>query len=108
MPVVSEILSRLEYEVLWPAMTVIFSAGFLLFIWGLVKFLWSVEEGGGKEEGKQHMIYGIAGMFIMVSFWSIIALLDNTFGFGAFNGGASTDPGRYNIQGVSFGRPPGT
>ena len=102
MPVVSEILGRLQSEVLWPAMTVIFSAGFLLFIWGLVKFLWNVGEGGDNKEGKSHMIWGIAGMFIMVSFWSIIALLDNTFGLGTFNGGAAVDPSRNQIQGVNF------
>ena len=105
MPAVSEILGRLKYEVLWPAMTVIFAAGFLLFIWGLVKFLWNVEEGSGSSssEGKQHMIWGIVGMLIMVSFWSIIALLDNTFGLGALSGGAATDPGRNELQGVTFG-----
>jgi hypothetical protein len=105
MQAVSDILGRLKYEVLWPAMTVIFAAGFLLFIWGLVKFLWHVEEGSSSSssEGRQHMIWGIVGMLIMVSFWSIIALLDNTFGLGVMNGGAATDPGRNELQGVTFG-----
>jgi hypothetical protein len=101
MDAVNNILARLKYEVLWPAMTVIFAAGFLLFIWGLVKFLWYIEEGGSAEEGKQHMIWGIAGMFIMVSFWSIITLLDSTFGLG-LSSGASTDPGLNQIQGIQF------
>ena len=103
MPVVSDILKRLQGEVLFPAMTVVFAAGFLLFIWGLVKFLWNVEEGGGKTEGKQHMIWGIIGMLIMVSFWSIISLLDATFNLGVYNGGAAVDPSRNQLQGVTFG-----
>jgi hypothetical protein len=102
MSVIGDILQRLQYEVLWPAMTVIFSAGFLLFIWGLVKFLWHVEEGGSADEGKQHMIWGIVGMLIMVSFWGIIGLLDSTFGLGVLNG-SNSDPGRNQIQGVTFG-----
>ena len=104
MPGISEILGRLKYEVLWPAMTVIFAAGFLLFIWGLVKFLWYVEEGSSSSssEGKQHMIWGIVGMLIMVSFWSIIVLLDQTFDLGVFDGG-SVDPSSNEIRGVTFG-----
>ncbi len=105
MPAINEVLGRIKYELLWPAMTVIFAAGFFLFIWGLVKFLWNVEEGSASSssEGRQHMIWGIVGMLIMVSFWSIIALIDGTFNLGILSGGAATDPNRNQIQGVTFG-----
>ena len=103
MPVVNDILGRIASEILQPAAEVIFAAGFLLFLWGLVVFLWNVEEGGNNSEGKEHMIWGIVGMFIMVSIWSIIALLDNTFGLGALRGnGPATDPNRNQIQTVRF------
>ncbi len=77
-----------------PAVLVIFSAGLLVFVWGLVQFLKSLNEGGsGKsEEGKQHMLWGIVGMFIMVSVFGIIALISNTLGLGV---GAD---GSYNID----------
>lgn len=102
-----QILERIKTELWTPVATVIFAAGFMLFIWGLVRFLWNVEEGGGREEGKQHMIWGIIGMFIMVSIWSIIALLDNTFGLGAVNqNGAAVDPSRADtIKSVNFTLP---
>lgn len=105
MPAVSGILQRLEYEILWPAMTVVFAAGFLLFLYGMVMFLWNSGEQSHdyKSAGRQHMLWGIVGMFIMVSFWSIIAILDNTFGLGAMYGGDATDPGRNQIQSVDFG-----
>ena len=68
-----QVLDKIKAEILQPAALVIFSAGFLLFVWGLVVFLWHVEDSSGQEEGKQHMIWGIVGMFIMISIWSIIA-----------------------------------
>jgi hypothetical protein len=103
MPVVSDIMQRLGTEVIQPAAQVIFAAGFLLFLWGLVKFLWNLNDGGENGEGKQHMIWGIVGMVIMVSIWGIIALLDNTFGLGVLGGnGAATDPNRNQIQVVQF------
>lgn len=105
MPVVSNILDRLGSEVLQPAAEVIFAAGFLLFLWGLVRFLWNMEEGGNNEEGKQHMVWGIVGMFIMMSIWGIIALLTNTVGLGdpsTLKNGPATDPSRNQIQSVRF------
>ena len=51
----------------------------LAFFWGLVKYLFS---GGGedKSEGLKTMFYGVIAIFVMVSIWGIIRLLQNTFG----------------------------
>ena len=98
------VLQRLNTFVVAPIMMVVFAAGFLLFMWGLVKFMWNVGEGGDQSEGKQHMLWGLIGMFLMVSIWSIIALIDNTFNLGAMTpGGAATDVGRANGI-LNFGR----
>lgn len=55
----------------------------LVFFWGLVKFIMAV---GGDEkavsEGKNLMIWGIIGLFIMVSIWGILHFLTDQFGFG--------------------------
>src|SRR3989338_5516113 len=77
---VSNIMYRFETYIINPAILVIFALGFLLFVYGLVEFLWKLNEGGDTEEGKQHMIWGIVGMLIMVSVFGILELLDNTFG----------------------------
>jgi len=63
-----------------PAILIVLACGFLLFVFGLVQFLWSLNEGGKSEEGKKHMVWGIVGMLIMVSVWGILDMLDSTFG----------------------------
>jgi hypothetical protein len=54
----------------------------LTFFWGLAKFIMAV---GGDEkavaEGKNLMIWGILGLFVMVSIWGILHFLTNQFGF---------------------------
>ncbi len=92
-----------------PAILVVFSLGLLVFIWGLVQFLRALSSGesGKLDEGKQHMLWGVIGMFIMVSAFSIIALLSNTFGLGvnARTGTVNIDKSRLdNIRNSSFGR----
>lgn len=49
----------------------------VIFFWGLIKYLMSV--GEQKAEGLQIMFYGVVAIFVMVSIWGIIRLLQNTF-----------------------------
>ena len=58
----------------------------VVFFWGLVKYIWSVGGSEDKSEGLQIMMYGVIAIFVMVSIWGIIRLLQNTFGV------QSTDP----------------
>lgn len=88
-----EALDKVYQYVLEPLTKLIFAAGIFLFVLGLVEFLWNVNEGGAQNEGKQHMLWGIAGILIMVSTMGIIAIIENTFGIGS-SSSASTDVGR--------------
>ena len=89
----SQILNNFVDYIINPAILVIFAAGFLLFFWGLVQFIMDLNSGGEHEEGKQHMLWGVVGMFVMASVYGIIALLDNTFDLGAFS--ATPDMSRW-------------
>ena len=64
------------------ALPVLFGLAFLVFFWGLVKFIFRV---GGDEsavkEGKPLMIWGLVALFILVSFVAIIAFFYNDIGF---------------------------
>ena len=64
------------------ALPVITGLAFLVFIWGLVKFIFRI---GGDEkavkDGKNLMIWGLIALFIMLSFMAILAFLYNDIGF---------------------------
>src|SRR3989344_7891740 len=55
--------------------------GLLVFLWGMAKFILHAEEEEKREEGKQLMMWGAIGLFVMVSFWGLINILTGTFGF---------------------------
>jgi|SRR3989344_6249076 len=55
--------------------------GLLVFFWGMAKFILHAEEEEKREEGKQLMMWGAIGLFVMVSFWGLINILTGTFGF---------------------------
>ena len=76
----SDIIGRFVTYLINPAILVIFTFGFFLFVYGLVEFLWKLNQGGDNKEGKQHMLWGVVGMLVMTSVYGILALLTSTFG----------------------------
>ena len=67
------------------ALPVLAALALLVFLWGLVKFIFRV---GGDEkavnEGKSLMKWGLIALFLLVSFWSIITFFQGEVGFRSF------------------------
>lgn len=84
MEAASSLVNKFVDVIIDPAILVIFAAGFFMFLWGLVQFLWNLNEGA-TNNGKQHMLWGMVGMLIMVSVYGIITLIDTTFSLNISN-----------------------
>ena len=56
---------------------VIITMAIIVFFWGLVRYLTDV--GEAKHDGLIMMFYGLIALFVMVSVWGIIHLLQVTF-----------------------------
>ncbi|MFZ2522464.1 MAG: hypothetical protein WAX44_00845 [Minisyncoccia bacterium] len=55
------------------------SVALLFFIWGVAQFVLNSGDSKSREEGKQRMLWGIIGMFIILSLFGIVAFLGNVF-----------------------------
>lgn len=95
------LLQRIVDTFVWPTIVVLYAVGILLFVIGIIEFLWKLKDGKADAQGKQHMIWGIVGIVIMVSVNAIISLILNTFGIDL---NAATDASRINstINTVQF------
>ena len=75
-------------ELVMTALPVITGLAFLVFLWGLAKFIFRVGGSGGEkamEEGKSLMKWGLIALFILLSSIAIIAFIYRDIGFsGAF------------------------
>lgn len=54
----------------------------VIFIWGVVNYIRKGEEAAEREEGRKFMLYGIIALFVMVSMWGLVAIIQGTFGLG--------------------------
>jgi hypothetical protein len=76
---ITTLVNSLTRVLINPALLLIFAVALLVFIWGLVKYLWSLNMGGKADgDGRQHMLWGVVGMFIMVAAYGILNLIQGT------------------------------
>ena len=77
------LLNKLNKVIINPLIVLLFAIGTLMFFWGVFQFVSNAEGEKGREEGKRNMIWGLVGMFIMVSVYGIIRVILDTFGIDA-------------------------
>lgn len=52
----------------------------IVFLWGVLRFIFNAGSDEKRKEGKMFMIYGIIGIVVMVSVWGLVSFLQGTFG----------------------------
>lgn len=78
---IEEFVSKLNAVIINPILALMFAAGFLVFVWGVVEFLAGQNGiGEGASNGKRHMLWGIIGMFIMVAAYAILQIVNRSLG----------------------------
>ena len=76
---VDSLISKISQNILNPFIAFLFVLATVLFVFGLIRYYLM---GGEKdrETAKKHMMWGLAGMFIMISVFGIMRLITTTFG----------------------------
>jgi uncharacterized membrane protein len=59
---------------------VLITVAVVYFIWGVIQYTVSTDEEA-KKKAKTGIIQGLIGLFVIVSFWGIIAIVKSTFNF---------------------------
>jgi len=54
---------------------------FLFFVYGVAKFIRAAGNEKELKDSKNLLIYGIVGLFVLVTIWGIIAFIRSEFGF---------------------------
>ena len=62
------------------AIPLVLALAVLYFFWGLAQYVLNSANEDKKEEGRNIMIWGIIALFVMVSVWGLVRMLQTTFG----------------------------
>lgn len=78
---------------------VLFAVAFLVFLWGAFDvFIIGSNSEEVKEKGKNLMLWGLIGFFVMVSIWGLVNILLGTVTFGNAVGPAGGTPRATGVQ----------
>ena len=61
------------------ATPIVLALALVYFFWGLANFILSSGEADKRNEAIAIMIYGVIALFVMVSVWGIVNVLQSTF-----------------------------
>ena len=66
--------------ILFPTIALLSGIALLLFIWGCAEYIMNANNEEARGKGKLHIMYGLIGLFIMVSAYAILTFAVNSFG----------------------------
>ena len=61
---------------------ILWALAFIIFFWGLSKFILKSDDQKTRENGKNYMMWGVLALFILVSFRVIISFISNDLELG--------------------------
>ena len=77
---VATLMKAIDKVIINPLIVLLFALAVVYFLYGLAMYLLSPENAEVQKTSKSHMIWGVVGMFIMVSVFGILSLILNTIG----------------------------
>lgn len=83
----------------WAVPTLI-ACAVVYFLYGVLQYVIMGDDEEKKEKAKSTILYGIVGIFVMVSVYGLVKLVQNTFGVG-INDGNLTTPTLPNFGGTT-------
>lgn len=77
---IGTLMNSISKVIINPFIVFLFALALVVFIYGVVRYLLNPENETIRNESKSHMIWGVVGMFIMISVFGIMRIILNTLG----------------------------
>lgn len=71
-------IQGLATEIVNPIIIFLIVLALVVFLWGIAEFVRGADNASSRETGKIHMLWGIIGLFIMVSAYAIMKIVMNS------------------------------
>ncbi len=79
-----QFITNIVSYIINPLIGLLFAAALVFLLWGGAVFMFKADDPKARETGRNHLLYGVLGMFIMVFVVSILAAVTSTFCGSAF------------------------
>ncbi len=59
----------------------VFGFAILVFLYGLLGYMINIGDESKRRESIRFIVYGLIGLFVMISIWGLTSAVSGTFGF---------------------------
>ena len=70
-----DLIGKIKDNIISPIIQLFFALATVVFIWGVIEMLRNADNEEARTQGKQHMIWGLVGLFIMIAAGWLVSLL---------------------------------
>lgn len=97
-------LGNVNRLIINPLISLLFAIAVAVFLYGVFEFLSNQENEESRTQGKQHILWGVVGITIMMGVWGILSIALNTLNIPK----SDVDPenGAVNLKPYSPSMPP--
>jgi uncharacterized membrane protein YidH (DUF202 family) len=82
---VDTFMNKVDKLIINPIIILLFALALVYFLYGLIEFIMNAENEEKRTTGKQHMIWGIIGVTIMMGVFFLMNLILNTLDIQGIN-----------------------
>jgi hypothetical protein len=79
------LMASINRVIINPLIIFLFALAVVYFLYGVIRYFLSPDNEEVRKTSKSQMIWGIIGMFIMISVFGIMRLITNTIGVPSLN-----------------------
>ena len=72
------VLDKAIDQIIKPIILLLAAAAFIIFLYGLYEMIANGDNEEARRIGQQHVLWGVVGMFIMISFYGIMHVICKT------------------------------
>ncbi len=74
-----QFIHKVSIVIINPLIKLIFLVALVVFLWGVFGYVKDGDSDDARSSGRRHMLWGVFGMFIMISVFAILSFVLNTF-----------------------------
>jgi hypothetical protein len=78
MTAADSIIAKIIDVIVAPLIQGLFILTILIFVWGVFGMIRNADDPTARKDGQSHMLWGVVGMFIMISAYGIVRLISQT------------------------------
>ncbi len=73
-----DIIAKINDQILNPLIILMFALAVMYFLFGVSEFIRNQDNEDAQIAGKQHMFWGVVGVFTMMAVFGILEIIKNT------------------------------